>query len=1292
MVLSIAVLILISIGSVNATNLTENNTTTSVDNMDKSMLKPPKVVVLATRLQAIEPMKNAYKDLLNEGYQFELRIFSSDDVTADSSVRENFGNELKNADILYMFHVNNPLTSQISPLIRNMKNGSYVFQTSCSGVFDGCNITNFGYSSVFSSDLSKENLRRLMLELLRRTGHISISPNETQIIPMPKDFIYHPDTVTVFTSREDYFNWYASSGHYKTSGPWIGIIFHAWYYTGNDLDVYNTLIRELERRGANVIALASEGSGSRENATLKFFTENGNVAVDCIIAHLHASYASNSNTTLNLLETLNVPVLNPVHTSMILNEYLKNEIGLSSELSSWIITPETEGRIEPILIGGSEISSSDPLTGAIVKKFTPYHPGVKQLAERAIAWANLRKKANSEKKIALVYIDNTHDETMPSAAGLNLPSSLANILNRLLMEGYTLPNRKYTNESVLELMNSHARNLINPTQEDLMKLIKRGAITLDKEMYLQWYQELPQNLRNQVESIWGLPPGNMMIYNNRIVLPGIILGNILLAPQPIWKWNGTINSALNNKTLPPTHQYIAFYLWLQKYFKADAYVQVGTHGTLELLPGHSTGMTENDWPNTLIGCMPHIYIRNIAGEDPTAAKRRAYAVIITHLTPPIFETGLYGDYAVLKDLISSYENAINNNDTLRAEILKSEIINTTKKMGLIDRFGMTNSTEFSILLQELEKYIDTLEKTLTSHGLHTFGESPQGDILERFVDAIISFDPQNRKAMRENIRTAIISSGPSEMASLIKALSGGYIKPVTLGDPIRSPETLPTGRNVYSFDPRRVPDIAAMKIGSNATEEMLKRYRSENNGKYPETVSIDVRGGEVMQTNGQSIASIFYLLGLKPVYNQGILVNTEIIPLHELGRPRIDVIIQASVSFRDLCPYVIDIIDESIRKVALLNESPDMNFLRKHYLSTFADIKSELLKSGFNASEADKQADILARSRIFGLPPGADPHGVGVGRLMRLSTTWTDMELAETFLEYNSYIYGKGISGLAGRDIFERLIITVDTTMTITPRVTAGLPTPLYTGSGVMNFVVRYLTGKSITSYILRTGDGRPKVLTMQEAVYDDLVSTLLNPEWRNSLLKEGYSGRVTIALRIRGLFYTDALVDVVDSKTWQEIMTTYFSNRDVWNQFSDEERRMIASVLYQAYSKGMLHLRDSEATIIAKAAGVASSNENSVPNDGNNKPGKLPTSNEFSDIKQSLKPDPKLYGTAKSSPSVSAGISKISEDSSSRAYEINRNNSSINGENNSIIYGVLGLISFAALVGIGYFLGGRKI
>ncbi|MDI6701479.1 cobaltochelatase subunit CobN [Methanothermobacter wolfeii] len=1263
------------------------------------MLKPVKVVILATRLQAIGPITKAYYDLLNEGYYFELKVFSSDDVGASEAIRKKFGEEILDADILYMFHVNNPLTAQISPLLQKMKNGSYIFQTSCSGVFEGVNVTNFGYSSVFSSDLSKENLKRVILELLRRTGSINISANDTAIIPMPKDFIYHPDTDSIFNSRSSYIEWYTTSGHYKPGSPWIGIVFHSWLLQGNDLAVYNKLIKELESRGANVIALASDGSGSRRNATLAFFTENGTVKVDCIIAHLHASYAGNLNSTLDLFDSLNVPVINPVHTSMLLNDYLEKSQGLISELSAWVITPETEGRIEPILIGGSSIDFTDPITGAVVKTFAPYEPGVRQLVERAIAWANLKRKQNDEKRIALVYIDNTHDETMPTAAGLNLPSSIANILNMLLVEGYSLNNTAYTNESVLALINSHGRNLVNYTQNDLKNLIEKGAITVSASEYMNWYMELPENLRKQVEAIWGPAPGNMMVYNGQIVIPGIILGNIFLGPQPIWKWNGTLTSILNNETLPPTHQYIAFYMWLQKKFMADAYVQIGTHGTLELLPGHSAGMTADDWPNTLIGYMPHIYIRNMAGEDATAAKRRAYAVIITHLTPPITETGLYGEYATLKDIITSYESALNTNDTQRMDILKSEIMEAVYKTGLDRRLGINNSTDFNIIMQKLDEYLSGLEKTLTSSGLHTFGVSPTGDVLEKFLDAIISFDPGNRTELRNTLRSLILESGPSEMNSLVKALNGGYIKPVSSGDPIRSPfETLPSGRNIYLFDPRRVPDSAAMKIGSNATEEMLRRYKDSNNGKYPETVGIDIRGGEVIQTNGQSIASVFYLLGVKPVYNQGILVGTEVIPLSELGRPRIDVLIQASVTFRDMCQYTISIIDDAIRKVAMLDEPVEMNYVRKHYLTVLTELVPELKNQGLNATEAVKQAELLAGSRIFGLPPGADPHGVGVGRLLRSSTSWTDKDLTETYLAYNSYIYGNGLEGISGRIIFEKLIKTVDTTMSITPRVTAGLPTPLYTGSGVMNFVVKYLTGKSITSYIIKTGDGKPRVMTIQEAVYDDLAATLLNPEWKNALLKEGYSGRTAIALRIRGLFSTDALVDVVDSATWQKIANTYIFDKDMFSQFDRDQQNMIAGVIYQAYKRGLMQLSSEQASQLARILGLPVGTQDTP----NTNPSNPPASHDTSSAGQSPgRQGTEGRATAGEGQQSEAGLSHAGSAAESgeqapgdakKAYEISEADTQKNQSSQLSYYAVAGIIAILSLAGIGFFFKGGPL
>jgi len=1008
--------------------------------------------------------------------------------------------------------------------------------------------------------------------------------------------------------------------------------------------------------------------------------------VDVIIAHLHTTYGANMDDSLTFYKQFNVVVINPVHTNTLLEDYLKNSTGLSTELGSWVVTPEIDGRVEPILIGGNKIASIDPETGAIVKIFAPYLPGIEQLAGRAIAWGNLKRETNSTKNIALVFFDNTHDEGMPVGGGLNLVESIPLILKALAQSGYNLGSlnlNNITSDLILDLIKDHGRNIVNYTSADLQRLIQSGAITISRSEYLQMYSTLPESLRKKVEAVWGPPIGSVMTYNDMIVLPGIMLGNIFLGPQPIWKWNGTLSSLDNSDNLPPTHQYIAFYLWLQNKFKADAVVHMGQHGTLELLPGHSSGMTAEDWPNTLIGTMPNIYLYNMANSaEATPAKRRSYAVMISYLIPPVTETFLYGNLQEMHDLISSYDNAVTNNDTERQELIKNQLwgkINS--EAGLAQRLNIKPATNFTVVYNKLHNYLHDLQKLLTPYGLHTFGSLPESEVLEKFIDAIIAFDPVNRTSRRDEIRNLLNQSAKNEMNSLLGALGGGFIEAGVARDPVRGLDALPSGRNMYLFDPRKVPDEAAMTIGSKAAEEMLKRYRATHNGAYPETVGTDIRGGEVMSTSGQSIATIFYFLGVKPIYNSGTIVGTQVIPLSELNRTRIDVLISASVSFRDTCSYLVGIIDEAVKQVALLDEPTDKNYVRKHYLAMMASLKSELISQGMGTAEAEVQSERLARARIFGLPPGADPHGVGVGRLLRSNEEWTEDQLAETYLDYNSYLYGNGLDGVPGRMVMEKLMMSVQTSMVVTDRVSAGLPTPLYVSSGSMNFVVKHLTGNSITSYIVRTGDGAPRALTMKESVLDDLTLTLFNPTWRDAMLREGFSGQAAIALRIRGLFSTDALVDVANGDVWQRVADNYLFNQNMYSQLDPSAARMIANTIYQANKRGMMQLNSEQTKMLAKIMGISGSEQPSSPinSDGSNS-GSQGGQNSHSGS---------VSATGASAGDVGSGtIGQASGAGGKTGYEVSKVGSSGSQASGMPIFAIAGVILLTGLIAAGFFKG----
>lgn len=1255
------------------------------------MLKPVNMVIFVagSRVGVVDRVMNeVYRNnLVPEGYDFELKIFSEDTLATDSATFQRFVEALKSANIFLMVNTGtNTFTASLSPVVQQMPAGSKVYMLGGSNPLSAdINVTTLGISSsILNANLSPENIRRGMLQALKEYGAIDGSTNTT-VITLPTEFVYHPDTTQIFDTWQGYVDWYKSAGKYNEGGPWVGLVFHTWYYGANDMAAYNALIHALEERGANVIVPIFSNFVTMSN---KFFIVNGNVTIDVLISHLHSGMTDNAS--VDIINQLNVPILSPVHVFLqdTLDGYLANSTGLiGNELTTWIITPEIGGRIEPVLIGGSQSVGIDPITGADIKVFIPYMPGIDQLADRAFAWGSLKHKLNQDKKLALIYFDNTHDEGMPVGGSLNIEASLANILKALANEGYNIGSLNAANltaSSFLTLINDHGRNLVNYTQQDLANLIQKGAPTMSVQRYLELYNVLPLKLRQEVEAIWGPAPGNLMIYNGLIVFPGIMLGNIFMGPQPIWKWNGN-SSSLDNDTLPPTHQYIAFYLWLQDDFNADAVVHTGEHGTLELLPGHTTGMTADDWPNTLIGEMPHIYIYSGANDN---AKRRAYAVLISHLTPPVVESALYGNLLEMHDLLNSFDDAYNRNDTERMALLKNQILNKiNNEAGLSERLGIDSTTGFGTVLNKLHDYLHELQALLTLYGLHTFGELPDSETLEKFIAAIIAYDPANRTGQHDYILNLLNQSVNNEMASLLKALNGEFITPGTAGDPVRDLTTLPTGKNTYSFDPRKVPDKAALAIGTAAVEAVLQQYLADNNGKYPETMGTSIRGNEVIITNGESIATIFYLLGVKPVYVSGTVVGTEVIPLSEMGgRPRIDVLISASVSFINVCPNIIALIDNAIKQVALLDEPTEWNYVRKHYLAMILQLKTELLSQGLSQAEAQTQAERLARARIFGLPPGADPHAMGTARILRSSETWTEEELAEAYLEYESYLYGDGLYGVPGHSVMEKLLMTVETTMVITPRVTNGATAPTYRGITMMEFMVKRLTGRTITGYVVNTGNAKVDgstvtgvtVKTLKEALYDSITMTLLNPVWREGLLNEGRPGQARIALAIRSM-YTLNINGAVDPAVWKQIADMYLFGP---NALTDPDARaMIANVVNQLNMRGMMQLTSEQARILAQIRGVSGSEQPNTPvNSGSSKSVSQGQSSQSGSVGSNVG-QPQLA-------SVAAGQTSPG-DQGQTAYEISKQDNSGSSESETpLTAGIIGVILIISLLTAGYFKG----
>lgn len=516
----------------------------------------------------------------------------------------------------------------------------------------------------------------------------------------------------------------------------------------------------------------------------------------------------------------------------------------------------------------------------------------------------MQQKPNKEKRIAIIYYNHSPGKHNIGASYLNVFRSLEVILNNLRQRGYVIRG-KISEQAIKELILLSGRNVGSWAPGELEKLMEhKNVVLLPISTYKRWYRKLPEAFRKNVERQWG-PPDNctVMTHQRYFVLPVINLGNIIVAPQPQRGVSGDAWKLYHSHDVFPHHQYIAFYLWLKNEFHADAVIHLGTHGTLEWLPGKEVGLGSTDPPQILIQDLIDIYpyVVDDVGEG-IQAKRRGYAVIIDHLTPPIVKAGLYKSYTKLGTLISEYEAC--ENEDLKREKLK-EIKRLADKLNLTKALHLKNLDERG--LERLEHYLITLKEDLMPKGLHTFGNSPDRKSAQEMAKLIDT----------SNAFEKIMKSGPNEIQSLIKALNGKYVPPASGNDPIVNPESIPTGKNFYAFDPAKIPSKQAWSIAGKLVKNILQNYLRKHKA-YPRKVSIVLWATETIRNEGINEAQALWLIGMKPVWDQkGKVIGVEPIPALELKRPRIDVVIHASGLYRDMFPDKLKLLDEAIRRVAI---------------------------------------------------------------------------------------------------------------------------------------------------------------------------------------------------------------------------------------------------------------------------------------------------------------------------------------------------------------------------------------
>ncbi len=625
----------------------------------------------------------------------------------------------------------------------------------------------------------RENIRHLLLFCSKLAGTILEEPGPPE--ESPQCGIYHPDFKHSFDSTGEYLKHYGKKG-VKT----IGILFSRTYWIENGLPVIDAVIREAEKNGLNVIPVFNNKFGYRgdDRSIEEFFFIEGEPVIDALFIDAYfflrtvreRKSGDINHEEVDILRKLNVPALFIMSSMQSEDEWRSNPDGLTvPQLIIRVSMPEFDGITDPILVGTSE-EEFDPVTGAVMHIPNPIDEQVQLVIKRIKKWISLREKENAEKKIAMVLLNSPCksgvEATVGAGFGLDTLESAALLMKRLKDEGYTLDWVPRDGKELIDIiMEKKAISEFRWTSLD--EIIKKGGAADFVELgsYRAWVDDLPPDAREKVFSSWGNPfddeglePGSveassLALHNGRITVTGLRNGNLFIGIQPKRgcagaECSGHVCKILHDPEIPPPHQYIAFYKWIERGFGADALLHVGTHGNIELLPGKRVALSASCYSEFLVGALPHLYIYVVSNPmEGSIAKRRGYAVIVDHLHPVMSDSGIYGALEDLEDPIEEYMRAESNDDKGRLKILESIIDEKSVNAGFT--MNRDDFPRFKDFVEHLHGQMSMIRETMIRDGLHIFSRVPENGQLVDMLVSILRFDTEEVPSIRRCILEAV---------------------------------------------------------------------------------------------------------------------------------------------------------------------------------------------------------------------------------------------------------------------------------------------------------------------------------------------------------------------------------------------------------------------------------------------------------------------------------------------------------------------------------------------------------
>jgi len=922
----------------------------------------------------------------------------------------------------------------------------------------------------FFREGGRENLRGFLRRLAVYAGSDLGAPT---VKPVPRFAGYLPDDGAVDINR--------LIAGLDRSRPVVPLIFYRAQLLASDTAPIDTLVAALDARGLAPAPLVITSLKDRD--ALAFLHKTLPRLAPALIVTTTAFAAGEATP----LDAADVPVLQAVCATTRRDAWRDNARGLgAADLAMHVVLPELDGRI----LAGA-IAFKDPLPPHEALAFTavasrPEPDRIAMVADRIAARIRLHALPCAARKIAVLMPDYPAAPGRAGyAVGLDVPASVLALLNDLADTGYGVADIPSTTSGLLDA-------LAAGSAEAKLSLVRYQALL----------QHVPASAVASLHDAWGLPADDSDVRDGAFHFRARTFGNVLVALPPDRGRAAERRVDYHDPLLPPRHALVAFGLWLQHAAKADALIHMGAHGTLEWLPGKAVALSAECFPEIVIGALPVIYPFIVSNPGEAAqAKRRIAGLTIGHLPPPLVDDGLSGDARELERLVDEYAQA-DGLDRRRRERLAGLIVETARRSGLAREAGVDAAAAPGDALRRIDAWLCDLKDLAIKDGLHIYGRAPAA-----------ATDPAWR------------ASAEAERAALLAALDGHRVPPGPAGSPTRGRhDVLPTGRNLFTADPRMLPTATAMDLGRLAADEVL-RMHLQTHGEPPRGVVIDLWGSATLRTGGEEIAQGFALMGCRPIWEPatGRVTGVEVHPAGAMGRARVDVTWRISGLFRDLFPAQIALIDAAVQAVAARDETDDENPL----------------------AAARRNADLTRLDRIFGTAPGT--YGSGIDDLLGGDA---DTEtLGAAYLAAASHSYGGADgAGIAAAGSFTQRVAGADLLVH-----TGDDPgRDLLEGAEDVAFVGGFaaaakMLGRAADLIMLDITDPhRPRARTLSAALARIVRARAVNPRFIAGQMRHGPRGAAEFAETVDRLVSFAETTDAVANDLFDLLYEAYVADADV--------------------------------------------------------------------------------------------------------------------------------------------------